>query len=238
MRWWFVTASLLAIGGAVSSAHRYRVRRAVELANLRTRIALDLHDDIGANLAKVSILSELARRRADDGGAADALTSIGRIARESSAAMSDIVWSVTPSHDRAIDLVRRMRQYGEDLLAAHGIAFQFDPPAAIDHLRLPMSVRRDLLLIFKEAVSNAARHSRCSAVHVALTLAGPSLRLECADDGQGFDPAAPHDGNGLTSIRRRAALLGGSVEVDTALGRGTRIRVAVPIAPRAEGRAT
>jgi signal transduction histidine kinase len=109
-RWWFVTISLGAVAAAAWSFHRYRVKRELELADVRAQIALDLHDDIGSNLTKISILSELARQRQrGDAAPDDLLAAIATIARESVAAMGDIVWAINPQRDRLLDLVQRMR---------------------------------------------------------------------------------------------------------------------------------
>ena len=153
---WFIGLVIGAIVSIVWLAYRFRMVYVLELANVRTRIAFDLHDDIGANLTKIAILSEVARRPLPDGTHEETVNSIARIARESTAAMSDIVWAANPKHDRVLDLVRRMRQHAEGVFAAQGIRFEFRAPAESHEVKLPVSLRRDVFLIFKEAVNNAA----------------------------------------------------------------------------------
>src|SRR5205085_598970 len=105
LRWWFLTLTALAAGLVVYTIYRYRVRRLLEVANMRTRIATDLHDDIGANLTKIAILSEVAKQQTGGNTKEDSpLHSIARISRESVASMNDIVWAIDPQRDHLVDL--------------------------------------------------------------------------------------------------------------------------------------
>ena len=229
-RGWFLALAAAALALAGTALYRYRVARLLEVAHMRTRIATDLHDDIGANLTKIAILAEVARQQLrPEGGAADSpLTSIARISRESVASMSDIVWAINPARDGLIDLVRRMRLHAEELVVPRGIGLEFEAPGEEHSLRLGAGTRRDLFLIFKEAVNNAARHSDCTRLSVGLRVEGGSLSLRVADDGRGFDTSRESDGQGLLSMRRRAERLGGVLEVVSPDGKGTEVRARVP----------
>ncbi len=224
-RAWFLAALVLATGLGVYALYRYRIARLLEVANMRTRIATDLHDDIGADLTKIALLSEVARRQmgASAAGPDSPLPSIARISREAVATMSDIVWAINPRRDSLRDLVSRMRQHAEEVFTLRGIGLSFNAPEDGQHLRLDVDVRRDLFLIFKEAVNNAARHSRCTGVAIDFWAEGASLCLRVSDDGVGFDPAAESEGHGLMSMRRRAEGLGGELEVEASGGAGTTI---------------
>jgi ligand-binding sensor domain-containing protein/signal transduction histidine kinase len=230
-RWWFVTLVLVTVAAVASAIYRYRINRILELANVRTRIAVDLHDDIGSNLTKIAILSEVARQQPPGAAATvdDPLASIARIARESVASMSDIVWAINPQRDRLLNMVRRMRQHAEETLTARGIRLAFRAPADDLDLKLGIDVRRDIYLIFKEAINNAARHADCSRVEIDLSVAGSVLRLDIADNGRGVRAPMEHDGEGLASMRRRAARLGGSCDVRAIAGIGTTVEVRVSI---------
>jgi signal transduction histidine kinase/sugar lactone lactonase YvrE len=239
-RWWFLSLAALAMGVVVQAAYRYRVARLLEMANMRTRIATDLHDDIGANLTRIALLSEVAKLHYDDHRARGAgvltdapedgpLLSISRIARESVGSMSDIVWAINPSRESSRDLIRRMRRHAEEIFTLRDIALRFTTPGVSDSLKLNMHVRRDLLLIFKEAVNNAARHSRCSRVEIDLRIDGTRLVLTIVDNGLGFDTSIASEGQGLMSMRRRARSLGGTLDVTSHNGVGTRVTVDVPL---------
>jgi ligand-binding sensor domain-containing protein/signal transduction histidine kinase len=231
-RWWFLALMALGIALTIDRLYRYRAARLLDVANMRTRIATDLHDDIGANLTRIAILSEVARQTygGDRGPQADgSLASIARIARESVSSMSDIVWAVNPARDTLRDLIRKMRQHAEEIFTTRGIEVHFDAPVAMDTLKLGVDVRRDLLLIFKEAVNNAARHSRCSSVTIALRVEVSRLTLTVADNGVGFDIACCQNGQGLTSIQRRADELNGTLEIASTPGAGTVIQLSTAV---------
>ena len=224
-RWWFMTLGALAIALTVGAVVRYRLARLLEMANMRTHIATDLHDDIGANLTRIALLSEVARHAPEQ----DSLLSIARIARESVSSMSDIVWAINPKRESLLDLTRRMRQHAEELFTARGIALRFDAPAANGSVKLNMDVRRDVLLIFKEAVSNAARHARCSAVEIELRVDGPRLVLVVIDNGVGFNPSLEGDGQGVANMRRRARRNTGTIDITSGNRTGTRVTLSIPV---------
>src|SRR5262245_18434632 len=233
-RWWFDLAIAAVVAVAGLSFYRSRMARILEVSNVRARIALDLHDDIGSNLTKIAILSEVARQRlaGADAAAHGPLASIAQISRESIAGMGDIVWAINPHRDRLVELVRRMRQHAEQVLTVVGIKVTFVTPNEDREVRFGVDVRRGLFLIFKEAVNNVSRHARCSAVTIDLRPVGSALSLTVTDDGTGFDPDAPRDGNGLTSMRRRAEQLGGTCDVRAAVGRGTTVHAVIPLRRR------
>jgi len=227
-RWWLRVLAGLMVGALAYAFHRYRVSRLLEVAAMRTRIATDLHDDIGANLTRIAVLSEVVRRQRSADGDAQ-LASIAAVARESVTAMGDIVWAISPGRDGLIDLTRKMREHAEEVFATGETSLIFTAPAdGARDIRLSVDMRRDIYLIFKEAVNNAARHADCSRVEVDIQSVGTQLILNVVDDGAGFDAADESDGNGLLSMRRRAERLGARFEVRSRPGEGTAIRLEVP----------
>jgi ligand-binding sensor domain-containing protein/signal transduction histidine kinase len=232
-RWWFLAlgATLTALAGY--AFYRYRTARLVELERVRTRIATDLHDDIGANLTKIAILSEVAQQRS--GGESQLngspFSSIAEISRESVAAMSDIVWAVNPKRDSLRDLARRMRGFASEVFSSRNIEFRFHTLGLEQDLKLGPDLRRDVYLIFKEAVNNIVRHAACARAEIELRLDGNFLALRVRDEGQGFDPERVREGNGLESMARRAKALGGALDTLSQPGQGTTITLRVP-APR------
>jgi signal transduction histidine kinase len=225
-RWWFLTLAAALACGAGYALYRVRVAKLLAVERIRTRIASDLHDDIGTNLTKIAVLSEVANLRIGRGAGDAPLAEIADISRESVAAMNDIVWAVNPGRDGVRDLARRMRQFANDAFAASDVDVRLGAPDA-NEAKLEGDVRRQVYLVFKEAVNNAVRHSGCSAVEVTLAVDGRELTLTVADDGRGFDPTAESDGNGLASMRRRAAAIGAWLDVRSAEGRGTTVALAV-----------
>ena len=223
-RWWFLTLAVAAIALTGYFGFQYRVARLLEVANMRTQIATELHDDIGANLTRIALLSEVAVQKQ----ASPPLTSIARIARESVGAMSDIVWAMNPKRETLLDLTRRMRQHADELFTLRGIDMSFTATGGADSRRLTADLRRDLLLTFKEAVHNAARHSGCSAVEISLSAERKKLTLVVSDNGRGFDPRTESEGQGLTNMRKRAMRLNGDLEIKTGFGQGTTLTLRVP----------
>jgi signal transduction histidine kinase len=158
LRWWFVLLSALLIGAIIILLYRYRTarlreantalknarfaeaalsrsreERLVELEGVRSRIATDLHDHIGASLTQIAVLSEVAQAQGKNGNgaSADPLTKISAVSNELVGIMSDIVWSINPTKDHLSDLTQRMRRFASDVLAAKGIAFNFTRPARV-----------------------------------------------------------------------------------------------------------
>jgi signal transduction histidine kinase len=214
----------------VYTLYRYRVARILEVANIRTRIATDLHDDIGASLSLIAMLSEVAQRQWQQGSAriSESLSSIAEASRESVGAMSDIVWAVNPRKDRLSELIKRMRRFASDVLSARNILLKFEADFGSD-VELDADARREILSIFKEGVNNIARHAACSAVTVDISFAKQWLTLTLNDDGQGFDVANPTEGNGLDNMRQRAAKLGGELKIVSQTGQGVRLTLRVPL---------
>jgi signal transduction histidine kinase len=143
--------------------------------------------------------------------------------------MSDIVWAIGPDTDRPSDLVDRMRQTAFTMLDFEGLRVEFDaPPAeALDRLSLPADRRRHVLLIFKEAVTNVARHAHASHLSVMITLNRNQLIVAIRDNGCGFDPATVSRGQGLNSLARRATAMAAELTIDSSPGEGTRVELSV-----------
>ncbi len=226
-RWWFIALAVVLVGLMIYYIYRNRLKRLIEMERMRTRIATDLHDDIGANLTRIALLSEVANQQAVNGNGI-LLTSIADIARESVASMNDIVWAIAPEHDSLLDLTRRMRQHAEEVFSLRDIDLSFDAPAFETDLKLSVGVRRDVLLIFKEAVNNAARHSDCSQVTIKFSVENSKLLLQIKDNGTGFTDDSENDGQGLRSMSRRAKALGGDLTIES--NNGTLVKFELVLA--------
>ena len=229
-RWWFITLNVLLVGLIAVAIIRNRFTRLLELERVRTRIATDLHDDIGASLSLIAMLSEVAQRQVPRGNSsvAEPLASIASSSRELVDSMSDIVWAVNPRKDRFSELVKRMRRFASDAFTSRDIALQFEAPDDRD-FKLGADARREIFFIVKEGVNNIARHSGCTEAVINLRVQSGSLLLELRDNGKGFVPSQTTDGNGLGSMRERARRLGGEFEVVTANGQGSTLRLVVPL---------
>ena len=225
-RWWFIAGLMTLTAFLLYVFYRYRVGQFLELERIRTRLATDLHDDIGANLTRIALLSEVASQTtqaAAGNGKLNLLSSIAEIARESVASMNDIVWAIGPDHDSLLDLTRRMRQHAEEVFTFRDIALEFNAPAQDNELKLSVGIRRDLLLIFKEAVNNSVRHSACTKVWIDFHREDSILSLRIEDNGKGFTTDSESDGQGLRSMTRRALAHGVKLKIDSNEGEGTTV---------------
>jgi ligand-binding sensor domain-containing protein/signal transduction histidine kinase len=229
---WFYGLCVLGVVFTGWQGHRFRLRRLIEIERVRTRIAADLHDDVGSGLSQISILSGVAsaQLRVDGARAPQALGQIASTAEELVDSMGDIVWAMNPGHDRLGDLVHRMRRFASEVFGARDIAFGWKADGVEDARAIGPDFRRHAYLLFKEAVSNAARHSRCRRVEVEIGAGPQQLLLRVADDGAGFDAADAPDGNGLTTMSRRASELGGRLEIASRPGEGTVLTAELPFA--------
>ncbi|HVR11065.1 MAG TPA: ATP-binding protein, partial [Thermoanaerobaculia bacterium] len=231
-RWWFLLLAGTAAALLGWALHRAQLARMLELERVRARIAADLHDDLSSSLSRISILSEVVRRRIADPAAVEAtlLDQIGETARELMETIGDIVWAIDARRDDLESLLARIRRFAGDLLEARGVSVLFAAPPGAAGISLRPEAKRELYLVLKEAVHNAARHARAKEVRIEVTEARGELVAEVRDDGVGFarsvaGEAGPRSGHGLHNIRTRAAKVGAKLSVDSAPGAGTRVRL-------------
>lgn len=199
-----------------------RNRRIRQWQNIRNSIADDLHDEIGSGLSSISIMSELARSKSTE--STPLLSSISESASLIQESMSDIVWSVNPKNDRVDLLIGRMEVFASRILEAKNIMLNFSVCGSFDATRLSMQERKNIYLLFKEAVNNAAKHSGASLVNVRISREPKHLELMIDDDGTGFDTRSAIAGNGISSMAKRAADLHGKFSIDSN-GTGTAISI-------------
>jgi hypothetical protein len=201
-RWWFLATLAGGCALIVHAIYRYRIVRLLEIERIRTRLAMDLHDDIGSTLSQVAVLSEVARRSVQgDHRVATSIERIAELSRQLIDAMSDLVWATNPERDSVRDLQQRMRRFATDTLDGQNIRLRFEAPAEDLNIRLDPHVRREVFLIFKEGINNLSRYAKCTRAKVELEIRDSSLVLTIEDDGIGIHPIAPDNGLGLRSMR-------------------------------------
>ena len=230
-RWWFLLAVAAAGVSLIAVWHRSRLERHLAIERVRSRIATDLHDDIGASLSRIAMTTEVLKIAPSDAHPDSTSRLLGEIAdtaRSLVEDMSDIVWSIDPRRDTLGDLVARLRAFGFGVLEPHGIRWTFEAPEDALSRRLSPDQRRQLYLILKEALNNIARHSRAANATVRIGLDGRSLRGEIDDDGCGYRPDGPQ-GLGIHSMRERAELLGGELDIKARPAGGTRVSLRFPL---------
>ncbi len=219
------------IAGILFWLHHYRTLRLLELERIRTRIATDLHDDIGSGLSQIAVLAEVARAQARSGShdLSAALMNIGSVSRELAESMNDIVWSVNPHRDHLSDLVQRMRRFSSDVLGGGSLDFHFRSAVPEEPVLLAADVRREVYLIFKEAVNNMRRHSACTRARIAVSVDHSHLNVEIEDNGKGLCERRG-EGNGLRNMRERAQRIGARLEFVVRENGGIAVLLQIPIA--------
>ncbi|HET8775167.1 MAG TPA: two-component regulator propeller domain-containing protein [Thermoanaerobaculia bacterium] len=230
-RGWFLSAAIAAIVLLAFAAHRYRVGQAVALERVRTRAATDLHDDLGSSLSRISILSEVAKRKL--GSATEPLLDeIAGSARGLVDARGDSIWSIDPKRDDVRSLLQRVRHFAAAVFESQSIDIEVRIGPEVAQLPLGAEQRRETYLILKEALNNAARHAHAKHVAVIARGEGRTLRIVVEDDGRGFALSAePREdgGRGVPSMQARAERAGGRLEIASRPGEGTRVLVTVPL---------
>lgn len=221
-----VAAMMFVAVGAGIFVWRTRAARRDAVEDLRRRIAGDLHDEIGSHLGSIGLLSEAARRATDPGHAREDLAEIGRIAGRTNEALREIVWLLDPKPITRAELVTRMRETAPGLLA--GMVCRFESPPVFHPAPCPLEFARNVWMIFKETLHNAAKHSGAQNVCIRIAESEDSFTLTVADDGRGFREEEIEPGRGLHSLRQRAAQLRAVLELETVPGRGTTVRLTVP----------
>jgi signal transduction histidine kinase/ligand-binding sensor domain-containing protein len=251
--WWFKTVVLLAgaglVAGAVMSWMRRRVRRKLEqlerqriVERERARIARDIHDDLGASLTHITLLSQSARGELDDGHtAAEDMDQIYTTARELTRAMDEIVWAVNPKHDTLESLVAYLARFAQNFLSGTGLRCRLDVPVQLPAWTLTSEIRHNVFLASKEALNNAVKHAHATEVRLSLELAPSAFVIVVGDNGQGFelqrlnghpgggDELRASAGNGLQNMKRRLTEVGGQCEWETAPHEGTRVRMTIQV---------
>ena len=244
--WWqtlyFKMAMILALVASVwcvvmlrarAKIRRLKQQRAVERE--RTRIARDMHDEVGANLTLIASASRLALL--DDPAATGGhLEEIAKTARETVDALDEIVWAVNPRYDSLAGTIEYLGKRALRLLSTSGLKCEVDLPDVVPDLPLSADARHHLLLAVKEALHNAVKHSRGTKVHLTVTIDRQELKVVVEDDGAGFSPDPVRAGsNGLMNMRERMAALGGGIEFETSGTNGARVELRLPMPLRDRG---
>lgn len=249
--WFRILAELsvaFVVGGSVLIATRRHMRRKVEqlereqaIERERTRIAKDIHDDLGASLTRITMLSQSACNELDN--SPQAAAHVGQIcttARELTRAMDEIVWAVNPQHDSLDSLAIYLGKYAQDYLRAAGIRCRLNMPDDLPPWPVAAEVRHNLFLAFKEALHNVVKHSDGKEVRVILAWRTKGIVLSVQDNGRGFTPGLPgygdpgdpgrlESGHGIVNMKLRLAEIHGTCEIQSAPKSGTAVKFDVTV---------
>jgi signal transduction histidine kinase len=143
--------------------------------------------------------------------------------------MSDIVWAINPKNDKMEALMSRMKEFAADICEAKQIDLDIELPTQLENLTLDLANRKNLFLIFKEAINNAVKYSNCSLLSIRFQRLADQLQMEITDNGKGFEPGTVARGNGLYNMQERVNECTGSMELNSSPGHGTTIKLKIPI---------
>lgn len=222
-----VSVVILAIGTVQYFRYRARLRRKEEVEIVRNNIARDLHDDIGSALSSINIMSQLAML--EKGNVGDQMRRISETSLRMMESMSDIVWSINPENDSLDKLIVKMKEFAQEILEPQDIQYTFEVDHDLLALKLDVEKRKNLFLIFKESVNNAAKYSESSHVLVRIEAQRGNLQLTVKDNGKGFETENVRRGNGLTNMVQRARSMKGRLTQIASPGNGTEIIAQLPI---------
>ncbi len=254
---WFrglgLAGTVLVTSGGVWFGTRRRMRRKLEflerqraIERERTRIAKDIHDDLGASLTRINLLSQSARRDMNDAPQRERnLDQICTTARQLTRAMDEIVWAVDPQHDTLDSLASYLGKLIHELLGDSGIRCRLDFPAQLPAWPVTAEVRHNLFLAFKEALHNVLKHSQATEVRISLALEPAAFAVNISDNGCGFDSALLRENaangsqprprlNGLVNMRKRLLEIGGRCDIQTERGHGTQVTFFLPANDRSK----
>ena len=245
---WFRSAAVFAFTLSVIAIVRYvsfrRLRRqlvALEqqaaLQRERTRIAKDIHDDLGANLTQIAFLGELAHQdRGEPDKTAERVEKISSTARQAIKSLDEIVWAVNPRNDTLAHLMDYAGQFALDYLRLAGIRCRLDFPEDCPPRELSTDLRHNLFLVIKEALHNIVKHAHASEVRLRIQFDSNVLDVTIDDNGCGFDPPPARNGaandalaDGLRNMRQRMNDIGGEFEFQSGPGMGTKIHLSLPL---------
>ncbi|WP_338289936.1 two-component regulator propeller domain-containing protein [Luteolibacter sp. LG18] len=244
---WFralvVISALALVGWIVRRRERMRAQRKIEalkreqaIQNERARIARDLHDDVGASLTQVALLSELAQgdltQRPERASAH--INEIFTTAQDVTRSLDEIVWAVNPAHDTLESFVTFLGAFVQNYTRSAGLAARLDLPATLPPLPLSSAIRHHVYLATKEILHNVVKHAWATEVHLSLSLQPGSFRLMLEDNGRGSVPAqtpSPGGADGLPNLQERLQQIGGTCVYDSRPGEGTRVEMNVPLDP-------
>ena len=208
-----------------------RLESQQEIERERVRIAQDLHDDLGASLTEIGLVSSLAQRPGQPSGRVqNELLHISTKVREMVTSLDEIVWSLNPKHESLVALTQYFSEYAQQFLQPTSLKCQIEVDEHWPVRSLNSEQRHNLLMAFKEALTNIVRHARATAIRIGISIADDTLVLSVRDDGCGFARAsgAPA-GDGLPNITRRMERLGGRCELESAVAKGTSVRLILPL---------
>ncbi|MBS1565018.1 MAG: ATP-binding protein, partial [Bacteroidetes bacterium] len=225
--YWFLSLLAFLVIGLLYWLDRFRMQRVRATESIRARIATSLTEDLGSSLSSINLTSELARTKVetDKERTREYIDQISDTSHRMIDSMYDMIWSINPENDSMRRTVERMESYAKEMQSVYGIDVVFDVDKAVYRPEAGMDNRYGLLVVFKEAVLNACRHSKAKHIYINLTYRNQRLLISVQDDGKGFDVEAVKLGRGISEMQRRASFMGAQLTIHSEINTGTIVRL-------------
>lgn len=221
-----IVLAVLAFGGIWLAVNRNSLKQKMKELELRNRIAADLHDEVGSSLSSIHMLSQMASQ--SNRGNSDILDRMSNNAKETMDKMSDIVWMIKPGETEAGSLRQRMERFAYEISSSKNIDSNIEL-GTLENVKLSMNQRKNIYLVFKEALNNSAKYSGTEKIEVQATVRDGQLNLLIRDHGKGFITSPDEKGNGLQNMKNRAKEMNGKIEIGSIPGEGTTVMLAIPV---------
>lgn len=210
---WFILLCIIGFLLILYFIYQLRVKQIQKVERLRLKIASDLHDDVSTQLTQISLKSELMKQNMyNEEEQQQELTKMSLRSRELVGKMSDIIWSIDSRKDKMEDLIDRMRDHLSELGEGSGIYFELKDGTVNTAKKLSADMKRDLYLIFKEAINNTIKHSNATRAYVNLSEEGKLFRMEIKDNGKA-QMSEKSNGQGLENMKMRVNKMKGELSI-------------------------
>jgi signal transduction histidine kinase len=219
---------LLALIGIWLLVNRNKLKQRMKELELRNQIAADLHDEVGSSLSSIHMLSQMAAKQGNESTHKDILARMSRNTKETMDKMGDIVWMIKPGETEAGSLVQRMQRFAYEIAATKNIEVHMEL-SELEPFNLSMHHRKNVYLIFKEALNNAVKYSGTEKIHIDASIEDKELVMRVKDFGQGFDNSVVKKGNGLDNMQNRAKEMNAKLNVESSVKAGTLITLTMHV---------
>jgi signal transduction histidine kinase len=248
--WWFKTLCIVAVCGGLALAvtlalrrrHRFeveRLERGHEMEQERTRIARDMHDEIGSKLARISFLSEMVKSGSNGRNQGDGVAdSLAKTARDLLQSLDRMLWAINPRNDSLETLSAYLNRYAAEYFQNTSIRCQLAFPKDLPAIQLSAETRHNVFLAFEEALANALKHSAATKVSAELTCANGTVEISIADNGRGLGSETQNGATvkratgerlGLSGMRHRLQSVGGECHLTSSPEGGTLVKFVLPL---------
>ena len=229
--WWFRCIYFTFIVAIAFLIYKMRIKQLLAVEKIRHRVARDLHDDMGSTLSTINILSMMAKNKikVDHAKASEYIGKITDNSTRMMESMDDIIWNINPANDDMHKIIARMREFATNSIESKDIILHFSVEPSIDVVHLNTEQRRDLFLVFKEAVNNVAKYAQCTILQISLGYYDKKFYLSIIDNGIGFNVEESDNGIGIKNMQRRAYNLKGELTINSVPSTGTSIYLNFPV---------